>query len=542
MSNQPKQSLYEAFSRQLKPQMSTTLSNLKPVVNERPSTSKPLKNLSNAPIRNHEDLTKKTVGRSPKRSTFEKSSAQNQPIIQVIDERPIPKVLQKAKSPQPTYQIQNSNEMIKIKDQRQFDDRPLPTSKPSLDSQLQVNQNQKFQNETLISTTLPTQSQQYFKVQPNIQQTANQQQQNLVGYNQQLPAQEQQYARLSLQNNQTQRPQVQQSQQQQPQGQQSQTIKSQGQQKQPQLEEQKSQQFQGQSRQINQEQIQRQQKNIDQQQRQQQQQRSIPQQIQFQNSQQSSHQQHQEYQQQYNVKKPINNQQDMRGLQQQQQLQQQQLQQQQLVYQKQQQIQQFQQNQQQQQTQQIQEQPIKTTQQQQPLYQQQIQQPQYQMQQLQNQKNQTTQMEQEGDEILLECPEGCGRSFNKKALEKHAKICQKVFQQKRKLDEEEEGFRPPPPPQKKQQQQKQVQKQNESKSDKPKWKAQSEAFRAIIKQGKGEQLTKEEQASLKNAMDATQDLVLCKFCNRKFNSETAKKHIAFCETKAKQAITQKKKK
>lgn len=31
-------------------------------------------------------------------------------------------------------------------------------------------------------------------------------------------------------------------------------------------------------------------------------------------------------------------------------------------------------------------------------------------------------MEQEGDEILLECPEGCGRSFNKKALEKHAKV------------------------------------------------------------------------------------------------------------------------
>lgn len=57
--------------------MSTTLSNLKPVVNERPSTSKPLQNLSNAPIRNHEDLTKNTVGRSPKRSTFEKSSAQN---------------------------------------------------------------------------------------------------------------------------------------------------------------------------------------------------------------------------------------------------------------------------------------------------------------------------------------------------------------------------------------------------------------------------------------------------------------------------------
>lgn len=33
---------------------------------------------------------------------------------------------------------------------------------------------------------------------------------------------------------------------------------------------------------------------------------------------------------------------------------------------------------------------------------------------------------------LLECPEGCGRKFNRKALEKHAKACKLVFMSKRK--------------------------------------------------------------------------------------------------------------
>jgi len=37
-----------------------------------------------------------------------------------------------------------------------------------------------------------------------------------------------------------------------------------------------------------------------------------------------------------------------------------------------------------------------------------------------------------GDEELIECPQGCGRKFNANAIEKHAKICVKVFQKKRK--------------------------------------------------------------------------------------------------------------
>lgn len=34
--------------------------------------------------------------------------------------------------------------------------------------------------------------------------------------------------------------------------------------------------------------------------------------------------------------------------------------------------------------------------------------------------------------VLEECPEGCGRKFKPETLQKHIKICQKVFQGKRK--------------------------------------------------------------------------------------------------------------
>jgi hypothetical protein len=40
--------------------------------------------------------------------------------------------------------------------------------------------------------------------------------------------------------------------------------------------------------------------------------------------------------------------------------------------------------------------------------------------------------EEEEDLELYECPEGCGRRFNEVALDRHVKVCQKVFQSKRK--------------------------------------------------------------------------------------------------------------
>jgi len=35
-------------------------------------------------------------------------------------------------------------------------------------------------------------------------------------------------------------------------------------------------------------------------------------------------------------------------------------------------------------------------------------------------------------EEMVECPEGCGRKFKESALERHVRVCKKVFQQKRK--------------------------------------------------------------------------------------------------------------
>ena len=59
----------------------------------------------------------------------------------------------------------------------------------------------------------------------------------------------------------------------------------------------------------------------------------------------------------------------------------------------------------------------------------------------------------EDDGELYECSKGCGRQFNSNVIAKHEKICEKVFQQKRKVFntaaqrqlEAEGGFSKPPP-------------------------------------------------------------------------------------------------
>ena len=58
----------------------------------------------------------------------------------------------------------------------------------------------------------------------------------------------------------------------------------------------------------------------------------------------------------------------------------------------------------------------------------------------------------EDDGELFECSKGCGRQFNSNVIAKHEKICEKVFQQKRKVFntaaqrqiENEGGFDKPP--------------------------------------------------------------------------------------------------
>jgi hypothetical protein len=76
--------------------------------------------------------------------------------------------------------------------------------------------------------------------------------------------------------------------------------------------------------------------------------------------------------------------------------------------------------------------------------------------------------------VLVECPEGCGKKFNEKTLQKHVKLCQKG-EKKRKVfkvkivDEEAEQLK------------KQEPKQEEKKEEAiPKWKKQSNQLRNVV--------------------------------------------------------------
>jgi hypothetical protein len=144
---------------------------------------------------------------------------------------------------------------------------------------------------------------------------------------------------------------------------------------------------------------------------------------------------------------------------------------------------------------------------------------------------------------LIECPHGCGRSFNEKAIEKHAKVCLDVFQKKRKafnsaqqraLPDQEliqnEPKRKTPALNKKPTTSK-PQERAIAGSAAIKWKNQSEAFRAGMRAARGETLTKSEQAAINIA--SQQGLVPCDYCGRSFNEKAAVKHIPFCQTKNK---------
>ncbi|CAD8179699.1 unnamed protein product [Paramecium pentaurelia] len=158
------------------------------------------------------------------------------------------------------------------------------------------------------------------------------------------------------------------------------------------------------------------------------------------------------------------------------------------------------------------------------------------------------------DEDLIECPDGCGRKFKRSALQKHIKICKKVFQEKRKAFDTKEQriinqdhaklLQKQQQEEQIQQQQQQKKKQPQTKIDdrpiqgqkKPKWKQQSEQFRAAMKLNKGVPLSQQEQV----AIEEVDDRVQCEHCGRKFNEQTALKHIPSCKEKA--MINQMKKK
>lgn len=140
---------------------------------------------------------------------------------------------------------------------------------------------------------------------------------------------------------------------------------------------------------------------------------------------------------------------------------------------------------------------------------------------------------EEGEETF-EC-ESCGRRFVKEALEKHYKVCQKVFNEKRaKFDSKKNRILDPEHAimlKNAEYKEKREARMNKNKDKKPqgdpKWKKQSEEFRSIIKGGGEDGVVKPSVL--------TEDYTLCQFCNRKYNEDAYKKHLATCERKYKEA-------
>lgn len=117
--------------------------------------------------------------------------------------------------------------------------------------------------------------------------------------------------------------------------------------------------------------------------------------------------------------------------------------------------------------------------------------------------------------------EHCGRKFNSKALDKHVKICQKVFS---KLDKKKEDD----------DKQNSAKEQQSKKDDKNKWKMQSNQLRIAMKVARNDK-------GFENAVvpDVQTDLVECPHCNRTFNETAAAKHIPFCANQSKRNVLKK---
>ncbi len=141
------------------------------------------------------------------------------------------------------------------------------------------------------------------------------------------------------------------------------------------------------------------------------------------------------------------------------------------------------------------------------------------------------------NEPLVECGEGCGRRFKESVLPKHEKVCQKVFQTKRKkfdmaakrLTDEDGNLMVDP---------RKVQKQLKEKPKKKddgkiaKWKLQSAMLRTQLKAVKGVDVSNTEEAKIVANFEK-QDFVNCPHCGRNFNETAGNRHIPVCADRAK---------
>lgn len=128
-------------------------------------------------------------------------------------------------------------------------------------------------------------------------------------------------------------------------------------------------------------------------------------------------------------------------------------------------------------------------------------------------------------ERLFDCPEGCGRSFKRDALEKHIKVCKSVFQ--KKADDKKRGISMAAKPAPIQEEENDP---NKSKAEKAKqWKKESENFRNMIKGKAGAGPKREDQLVAEDGLPQK----ICEVCSKHFTDEAFKRHRPVCESKKK---------
>lgn len=124
----------------------------------------------------------------------------------------------------------------------------------------------------------------------------------------------------------------------------------------------------------------------------------------------------------------------------------------------------------------------------------------------------------------------CGRSFKPEALEKHEKICKKVFATKRKafdtkktriIDGEHAMMLKH---QEHNEKKKGKFKEKEKKNKTQNWKKQSNELRAVCR-------LKEGDDPLSIPSSIADDYIPCQYCNRKYNEQAYNKHLNMCKNK-----------
>ena len=125
-------------------------------------------------------------------------------------------------------------------------------------------------------------------------------------------------------------------------------------------------------------------------------------------------------------------------------------------------------------------------------------------------------------ERLFDCPEGCGRSFKREALEKHIKVCKSVFQKKQGNNVKQRGASLAANTASKGDQ---SEPQNGNSEQTKIWKKESENFRKMIR-GKS---TAKNEVIPENALPET----VCDICSKHFTDQAYSRHRPLCESKKK---------